>query len=96
MNDYELMPEGTQVVYVPTHAHGDMAHKDCERGWVQRDEGKRVLCRFFRRNGERLLLRTLANGEFCSRDSLVVQDYIDQKAIRDAQEQINMALGIAA
>lgn len=25
---------GDRVIYVPTHAHGDVAHPDCERGTV--------------------------------------------------------------
>lgn len=27
---------GDRVVYVPTHAHGDRQHKDCETGMVSR------------------------------------------------------------
>ena len=26
--------KGVRVIYVPTHAHGDFAHKDCEHGVV--------------------------------------------------------------
>lgn len=85
MNDTALT-SGTQITYVPTHAHGDAKHRDCEQGFVERDEGNRVLCRFFRRDGKGL--RTCANGEWCSRNSLVVQVNMEQGKIEDAIRQM--------
>jgi hypothetical protein len=32
------MKAGTQFVWVPTHAHGDISHADCRRGFIARDE----------------------------------------------------------
>lgn len=47
MSDRPFKP-GDRVVYVPTHAHGDRHHPDCERGKVSSlsADGSTVFVRF--------------------------------------------------
>lgn len=82
----ELQP-GTQIIYVPRHANGNESHRDGETGYVERDEGKRVLCRFWRKGFGARQLRTIANGEYCSRDTVIVKDTVPQEDVTIAQEQ---------
>ena len=55
----ELEP-GTQVIYVPMHAEGNIAHPDCEAGFVTSLQVPFAFVRYFYPGGE---LRTVANGE---------------------------------
>jgi len=47
--DFEV---GQHVRYVPTHAHGDTSHPDCENGVVSSISDKFVFVRFKGPNGE--------------------------------------------
>ena len=42
----EDFSEGQGVTYVPYHAHGDINHKDCEKGVVTSTNHKYVFVRF--------------------------------------------------
>lgn len=53
---------GDQVIYIPTHAHGDKEHKDCEYGFVTSSNEKFVFVRYWRRD-DPYTLRTTANSE---------------------------------
>ena len=64
-----LWSPGTQVVYVPAHAGGDVEHADCEEGFVTSDAGHTVFCRFWHKGSGKL--RTLVNSEGCRREDLV-------------------------
>jgi len=44
----EEFTEGESVLYVPNHAAGDRAHKDCERGVVSSQNGVNVFVRYYR------------------------------------------------
>lgn len=48
MSDYKIedFTKGQRVVYVPLHAHGDLAHPDCERGAVSSVNAKTVFVKF--------------------------------------------------
>ncbi len=91
MND---LLRGTQVIYVPTHAGGDMRHADCEIGFVTSDAGDRgVFCRYWQRGklpgrvGVDEALRTKSCSELTPRDLLHVQDTIEQRFVVEALEQ---------
>lgn len=74
----ELKP-GTQIIYVPYHAHGDIDHRDAQAGFVTsvREDGT-ALCRYFYKDGT---LRTAANSERCDIAMLVVRDTRPQSII---------------
>jgi len=38
---------GMQIVYVPTHANGDLEHSDCEYGFVSSINDRFVFCRYW-------------------------------------------------
>lgn len=52
---------GQYVTYVPYHAHGDITHKDCERGVVSSTNDTYVFVRF----------GTSITGQACKPDQLV-------------------------
>lgn len=56
------MQRGTQILYVPIHAAGDIHHPDVEAGFVTTVRGDVAFCRYWSKQsaGE---LRTKANSE---------------------------------
>jgi hypothetical protein len=75
------MNKGTQIAYIPHHAHGDISHPDVEFGFVMKKHGDCHYCRFWRKGnlGE---LRTIANSECAPTENLseyksVSQDIVD-------------------
>jgi len=44
--EHEAIYEGMHVLYVPTHAHGDLTHTDVERGVVTSKNEHYVFVRF--------------------------------------------------
>lgn len=100
-----LLAVGTQIIWVPEYARlagmpedeRDEKHPHAQEGYVERDEGKYVLCRFFRRgvaHDDPMPLRTLDRGEFCKPHDLLVRDHRDQAQIVRAQELVRMYWGI--
>jgi len=60
-----MLPErGDAILYVPSHADGDVHHKDCEVGFVTSVDPARDIawCRYFHREFPHNL-RTIANSE---------------------------------
>ncbi len=41
-------PQHTKVIYLPYHAHGDVAHPDCETGFVSSCNESGVFVKFAR------------------------------------------------
>lgn len=94
----ETMAIGTQVVYVPLHAHGDKNHKDCEYGFITQDIGKElVFCRFFcndkypRGNDAFPPLRTLSNSESVAREHLELHERVLQSYVQGILESLGYA-----
>lgn len=52
---YLTFQEGEQIICIPPHAD-HYSHKDCERGFVTKDNGNTVFCRFFRKNTQMTLV----------------------------------------
>ena len=73
---------GKQIVYVPTHAAGDINHPDAEYGFVTSVlEGSQIAyCRFFLKN-DRNTLRTLSNSEATPIENIVVLEHHKQEVI---------------
>lgn len=73
----EKLKRGTQIIYVPNHADGDVEHEDCERGFVITDKGESAFCRYWART--ELTLRTLSCSELTPKANLVVKKSRGQK-----------------
>lgn len=79
---------GSQIIYVPLHAAGDIDHPDAEPGFVfanQTTHGNLVACRFWdkRRPGE---LRTKANSESCNLERL---HFVDTRPQEEVDAMVN-------
>ena len=82
MNDTSnYLKRGTQIIYTPDHADGDIEHEDCEKGFVITDKGQSVFCRYFSKRTLIGSLRTLANSESTPKENLIVQDTHDQRVV---------------
>ena len=97
------MKAGTQIIYVPLHAKGDIHHGDCQAGFVTSVKGDVAYCRYWSKYslGE---LRNKACSERCDISRLVVQNTVDQRIIdemlpelreqaRQAERDVMNALG---
>ena len=78
-----VLERGTQIAYVPTHAHGDLNHPDVKIGFVTVDRGADgAFCRYWRKDlppakqmyAENVedYLRTKDNSELTPRECIVV------------------------
>ena len=82
-----MRPErGIQVIYVPTHANGDVNHPDCERGFIMSSRGSTAFCRFWSKDLKRL--RTVSCSESCNVSELVVADSVPQSQVNYALTEI--------
>jgi len=84
MAKIEELKRGTQIIYVPMHAKGDLDHPDCEEGFVTsaRQVGPfgRAWCRFWSKH-DPSRLRTRSCSEGCNPDDLVIKDTRPQSAV---------------
>lgn len=86
-----MLKSGTQIVYVPNHAEGDLNHYDCEIGFVMRDQkdgSDSVFCRYWRKGLAGIELRTKANSELTPIDNIIVMDSVPQQLVRDAINEV--------
>jgi len=91
MNKRELSL-GTQIVYIPGHAHGDTRHPDCEAGFVtsvkEQDSGSWVAyCRYWYPDGT---LRTRANSEATPLENIEVRWTYPQSKIEKCMDELGM------
>ncbi len=68
-----ILSRGTQIIYIPDHAQGDIDHPDCERGFVTSVRGDVAFCRYWSKF-DRMELRTKANSEGTPIRNLVAMD----------------------
>ena len=82
------LTRGTQILYVPMHAHGDTNHPDVEAGFVTSQRGDTVFCRYWSKHtpGE---LRTKANSEGTPVDAIVIRDTVLQVQVAAALAAID-------
>lgn len=82
------LKRGTQVICVPSHARGDVNHRDCEAGFVTsgHSAGGIAFCRYWSKlhPGE---LRTRANSELTKVFRLVIRDSVPQEQVEAALEE---------
>ena len=92
----ELKP-GMQIIYVPTHANGDISHPDCEAGFVTSVRGDAAFCRYWRRDikpsGYYSELRTKANSEATPIANLVIMDTVPRGMVKGLVHQFMHSLG---
>ncbi len=85
----DALKKGSQVVYVPMHAHGDVYHPDAKYGFVmsvQKGAGT-VFVRYFATLSP-LILYTRANSERTDITDLFPLDFTDQGVIDDLVKEI--------
>lgn len=77
------LTRGTQVLYVPRHAHGNTQHPDVEAGFVTAVRADVAYCRYWSKHspGE---LRTKANGEATLIDMIVIRDTVPPQQVAKA------------
>ncbi|NIQ88657.1 MAG: hypothetical protein GWN93_06080 [Deltaproteobacteria bacterium] len=83
----ELVKRGTQVLYVPTHAYGNLMHPDVEAGFITSLSVKFAFCRFWYKDRATVRardLRTKLNSEATSFDDLYVVDTVGQELVDEA------------
>ena len=86
------MTKGTQIIYVPDHAEGNIGHPDCEMGFVAASveiHNGFIFCRYWSKRflGE---LRTAANSELTPIVNIVIHDSFPQQRIDDAIAYYNI------
>ena len=82
----EVLTRGTQVLYVPTHAFGNLTHGDVEAGFVTSVSAKFAFCRYWYKNRATVRardLRTKHSSEATVFDDLWVVDTVDQKLVEE-------------
>ncbi len=83
MNElFDNLKLGTQIVYVPIHANGDVDHPDSQAGFITslRPQFNLVFCRYWRKN-DFGRLGTPANSEGIFINSVVIKDTVPQKLV---------------
>lgn len=81
------LKRGTQIIYVPSHAEGNINHPDCERGFVTLYINIGVVfCRYWSQQLPREL-RTKVNSESTRVSDLVVCDTVPQIEVSEALEK---------
>ena len=78
---------GTQIAYIPNHAHGDINHEDVEYGFVTGNRSF-VFCRYWTK-GRLGVLRTTSCSEATNREDLVECKSVNQAMV----DQLMIALG---
>jgi hypothetical protein len=82
----DVFKPGTQVLYIPRHAHGDLNHPDVEAGFVTSahkvNQVAYVCCRFWANDGSNRL-RTLSCSECCNPNNLYIKDTRPQRRVDD-------------
>lgn len=81
MSQHEIV-EGTQILYMPTHAKGNPKHKDVQEGFVTSiaPSNNSLFCRYWSKYspGE---LRTKANSELTDIRNIMVKDTHSQNDV---------------
>lgn len=81
LEEERKMRIGTQIAYVPRHAHGRLEHPDVQFGFVTDTRWENHFCRYWRRGEEGKELRTTANSECTPDECLVKHDSVEQSVV---------------
>lgn len=82
----KIFNSGTQIAYIPNHAHGDINHDDVKFGFVTShpinitQSVKSVFCRYWKKNCLGVL-RTTANSELTPIDNLIQFNSVRQSIV---------------
>jgi hypothetical protein len=90
MTEEKFVP-GTQIVYIPLHAKGDIDHKDSLRGFVTSKNNTFVFCRFWKKDSHGfpiMELRNKLNSEACNKEDLVEYISVPKLWVNQALDQI--------
>ncbi len=72
-----ILTRGTQIIYVPNHAEGDVNHPDCEEGFVTSVKGDVAFCRYWLMANPQVL-RTKLCSEATPVSNLAVHNSVPQ------------------
>jgi hypothetical protein len=77
------MKQGTQIIYVPLHALGDLTHPNCMRGFVISPPpmGRIAIVRYWEPGAVGVTLRTGPQGQATDSDRLVAVDSCAQEIV---------------
>ena len=92
MTELNIFKQKEQVAYIPLHAKGNINHPDVQFGFVVRDAGHIVFCRYWNRESLAAYarrtglpeLRTKSTSEPTVYEVLVRDEVCDQKFVEDA------------
>lgn len=86
----EDLKVGTQILYIPNHADGNIFHNDVEYGFVTSIAPSLniVYCRYFFKNSNEL--RTMANSEAASIENIYIGQYCDQSEIDSIVRELGL------
>ena len=90
------LKQGTQIIYVPTHANGDIHHQDCEAGFVAHETtlpGNAIFCRYWVNGSVPRRLRTTAISEATPIYLLVIRDTVPQEEVEAAMVECGIIRG---
>ena len=84
-----MLKRGTQIIYVPDHADGDVDHPDVEVGFVTTYTPGTVMafCRYWSKY-EPDRLRTMANSELTPVRNLVVRNTVPQHEVEEQLKKL--------
>ena len=80
---------GTQILYVPAHANGNIAHPDVEAGFVTSIAGDVIFCAYWSRNNPHGGLRQRA-GVQTPWDSIVIRDTVPFARVNNALSKMSV------
>ena len=88
---------GDQIAYIPTHAEGDIRHKDVEFGFVTSVNKESVFCRYWGKTYP-TRFRTRSCSEATRRENLVKritrsQELVNEQLVKIAKEEISIKSG---
>jgi hypothetical protein len=80
-----MFTKGDRVVYVPTHAHGDPLHEDCDHGVVSSVRGNTVFVKYDFENGPAVMKMTTGDEPYTAQgtnvEDLVPEISVEAKAL---------------
>ena len=85
--------QGTQIIYIPIHADGDIHHQDCQEGFVAHETilpGNAIFCRYWATGAIPRRLRTIANSEATPIDMLIIRDTVPQQDVEAIIQELNL------
>ena len=90
-----VIHKGTQILYVPTHAKGDISHPDVQHGFVMEDRSDIdcCRCRYWIKGKEGKELRTKTNSELTPIPNIVqrssTEHYVVSEFIRRIENELD-------